>query len=203
MIAQDVPGATVAAGRRGILASERKLLLAAGDSLLVAASLIIAFNLRSGPIQHESLTIPWAGVAIATGIWLAAALMVDAYDLHQAVSVRGIFRVVAVTVALETIALLVVFFAVPYGVTRATILIWVPVAAITVLCWRLFYRRVFARAIFAGRILLVADADIVDRVWSEVDEQMAGLYRVVGTIHPADPDAGTRLASTAAMHDAD
>src|ERR1017187_212964 len=122
MIAQDVPGATVAAGRRGILASERKLVLGA------AASLIISFNLRSGPIQHESLTIPWAGVAIATGIWLAAALMVDAYDLHQAVSVRGIFRVVAVTVALETIALLVVFFAVPYGVTRATILIWVPVA---------------------------------------------------------------------------
>ena len=203
MIAQDVPGATVAAGRRGILASERKLLLAAGDSLLVAASLIIAFNLRSGPIQHESLTIPWAGVAIATGIWLAAALMVDAYDLHQAVSVRGIFRVVAVTVALETIALLVVFFAVPYGVTRPTILIWVPAAAITVLCWRLFYRRVFARAIFAGRILLVADAELIDRVWSEVDEQMAGLYRVVGMIRPDDADAGARLASTATMRDAD
>ncbi len=203
MIAQDVPGATVAAGRRGILASERKLLLAAGDSVLVAASLIIAFNLRSGPIQHAGLTIPWAGVAIATGLWLAAALMVDAYDLHEAVSVRGIFRVVAITVTLETIALLVVFFAVPYGVTRPTILIWVPVAAITVLCWRLFYRRVFARAIFAGRILLVADADIIDRVSSEVDVQMAGLYRVVGTIHPADPDAAARLANTAAIRDAD
>ena len=203
MIAQDVPGAAVAAGRRGILASERKLLLAAGDSVLVAVSLIIAFNLRSGPIQHASLTIPWAGVAIATSLWLAAALMVDAYDLHEAVSVRGIFRIVAFTVTLETIALLVVFFAVPYGVTRPTILIWVPVAAITVLCWRLFYRRVFARAIFAGRILLVADADIIDRVWSEVDVQMAGLYRVVGTVHPADPDAAARLATTAAIRDAD
>src|ERR1035437_5228228 len=203
MIAQDVPGATVAAGRRGILASERKMLLAGGDSVLVAASLIIAFNLRSGPIQHAALTIPWAGAALATGIWLAAALMVDAYDLHQAVSVRGIFRVVAINVTLETIALLVVFYAVPYGVTRPTILIWVPVAAITVLCWRLFYRRVFARAIFAGRIFLVADADIIERVWPEVDEQMAGLYRVVGTIPPADPDAGDRLAITAAKHDAD
>ncbi len=203
MIAQDVPGATVAAGRRGILASERKLLLAVGDSVLVAASLILAFNLRSGPIQHASLTIPWAGVAIATAIWLATALIVDAYDLHEAVSVRGIFRLVATTVALETIALLVVFFAVPYGVTRPTILIWVPVAAITVLCWRLAYRRVFARAIFAGRILLVADADILDRVWGEVDSQMAGLYRVVGTIHPADPDAGSLLATVAAQRVAD
>ena len=36
MIAQQVPGATVASGRRGILVSERKLLLAAGDTILVA-----------------------------------------------------------------------------------------------------------------------------------------------------------------------
>ncbi len=101
MIAQKVPGATVAAGRRGILASERKLLLAAGDTVLVAASLIIAFNLRSGLIQHAELTIPWLGVHLVTAIWLATALVVDAYDLHAAVSVRAIFRVVATTTAIE------------------------------------------------------------------------------------------------------
>ena len=203
MIAQDVPGATIAARRRGILVSERKLLLAAGDTILVAASLILAFNLRSGLIQHQELTIPWLGVVLVTVIWLAAALVVDAYDLHLAVSVRGIFRVVATTVTLETIALLAVFFAVPYGVTRPTILIWVVLAAILVLCWRLLYRRVFARAIFAGRMVLVADADILDRVWSDVDVHMAGLYRVVGTIHPRDPDAGSRLAAAAAGGEAD
>ena len=203
MIAQKVPGATVAAGRRGILASERKLLLAAGDTVLVAASLIIAFNLRTGPIQHAALTIPWRGVVLVTAIWLALAQVVDAYDLHDAVSARAIFRVVATTVTLETIALLVVFFVVPYGVTRPTILIWVPVAALTVLCWRLLYRRVFARAIFAGRIMLVADAETVDRVWTEVDEHLTGLYRVVGTIHPADADAGSRLRAAATGRAAD
>jgi exopolysaccharide biosynthesis polyprenyl glycosylphosphotransferase len=203
MIAQKVPGATVAAGRRGILASERKLLLAAGDIVLVAASLVIAFNLRSGPIQHAALTIPWTGVALVTAIWLTVALVVDAYDLHAAVSARAIFRVVAMTVTLETIALLVVFFIAPYGVTRPTILIWVPVAALTVLCWRLLYRRVFAQAIFAGRILLVADPETVDRVWADVDQQLAGLYRVVGTIHPADVDAGSRLTAAATGRDAD
>ena len=203
MIAQEVPGATVAARRRGILASERKLLLAAGDAFLVATSLILAFNLHSGPIQHAALTVPWKGVALVTAIWLAVALVVDAYDLHAAVSVRGIFRMVATTVTLETIALLAVFFVVPYGVTRPTILIWVPVAGVTVLCWRLLYRRVFARAIFAGRIMLVADAEKVDRVWAEVDENMAGLYRVVGTIHPADIDAGSRLTAAAVGREAD
>lgn len=203
MIAQDVPGATITARRRGILVSERKLLLAAGDTILVAASLILAFNLRSGPIQHHELTVPWLGVVLVTVIWLAAALVVDAYDLHLAVSVRGIFRVVATTVTLEMIALLAVFFAVPYGVTRPTILIWVVLAAITVLLWRLLYRRVFARAIFAGRMVLVGDADILERVWEDVDVQMSGLYRVVGTIHPLDPDAGSRLAAAAAGHEAD
>jgi exopolysaccharide biosynthesis polyprenyl glycosylphosphotransferase len=203
MIAQKVPGATVAAGRRGILASERKLLLAAGDTVLVAASLVIAFNLRSGPIQHAALTIPWIGVALVTAIWLTVALVVDAYDLHAAVSARAIFRVVATTVTLETIALLVVFFIAPYGVTRPTILIWVPVAALTVLCWRLLYRRVFAQAIFAGRIMLVADPETVDRVWADVDQQLSGLYRVVGTIHPADVDAGSRLTAAATGREAD
>ncbi len=203
MIAQKVPGASVAAGRRGILTSERKLLLAAGDTVLVAASLIIAFNLRSGPIQHAALTIPWAGVALVTGIWLAVALVVDAYDLHAAVSTRGIFRIVATTVALETIALLAVFFIVPYGVTRPTILIWVPVAGLLVLCWRLLYRRVFAQAIFAGRIMLVTDPETLDRVWAEVDQHLAGLYRVVGTIHPADVDAGSRLTAAATGRAAD
>lgn len=203
MIAQEAPGATVAARRGGILASERKLLLAGGDTVLVASSLIVAFNLRSGPIQDKELTVPWVGVVLVTAIWLAAALIVDAYDLHAAVSVRGIFRVVATTVTLETIALLAVFFAVPYGVTRPTILIWVALASITVLCWRLLYRRVFARAIFAGRLVLVADSDILDRVWPEVDENMAGLYRVVGTIHPEDVDAGSRLAAAAIHREAD
>jgi exopolysaccharide biosynthesis polyprenyl glycosylphosphotransferase len=203
MIAQDVPGATVTSRRRGILVSERKLLLAAGDALLVAASLILAFNLRSGPIQHAALTVPWKGVVLVTALWLAIGLVVDAYDLHAAVSARGIFRVVATTVALEAVALLAVFFIVPFEITRPTILIWVPVSGLTVLCWRLGYRRFFSRAIFAGRIMLVADAETVDRVWGEVDDQMAGLYRVVGTIHPADVDAGTRLTAAAVGHEAD
>ena len=104
MIAQDVPGAAVTSRRRGILVSERKLLLAAGDTFLVAASLILAFNLHSGPIQHAALTVPWKAVILVTALWLALALVVDAYDLHAAVSARGIFRVVATTVTLEAIA---------------------------------------------------------------------------------------------------
>jgi exopolysaccharide biosynthesis polyprenyl glycosylphosphotransferase len=203
MIAEDAAAAAVGARRRGILVSERKLLIAAGDALLVAAALVAAFNLRSGPFKHEGLSIPWSGVGTVTGIWLGVALMVDAYDLRAAVSVRGIFRAVATTVTVSAIVLLVVFFAVPYGVTRPTILIWLPLATLLVLCWRLLYRRVFARAIFAGRILLLADGETLERVWPEVDAQLAGLYRMVGTVDPDDADAGGRLALAATRHDAD
>ncbi|MGH3606662.1 MAG: hypothetical protein ACRDRD_01035, partial [Pseudonocardiaceae bacterium] len=59
--------ALVTARRQGILLSERKLLLAAGDALLVAVALVAAFNLHSGPIQHAGLSMPWAGVATVTG----------------------------------------------------------------------------------------------------------------------------------------
>ena len=202
-VAEAAAPVIAGARRRGILVSERKLLLAGGDALLVAAALVLAFNLHSGPIQHAGLSIPWTGIVTVTAIWLAVSVMVDAYDLRAAVSVRGIFRVVATGIGLTTVVLLVVFFAVPYGVTRPTILIWLPLAAFTVVCWRLFYRRVFARAIFAGRIMLLADADTVERTWPEVDAQMAGLYRLVGTVDPDDPDSGTRLAVAAAHRDAD
>ena len=197
------PGNEAARRRGGILASERKLLLAAGDAVLVAASLVLAFNLHSGPIQHSTLSVPWAGASTVTGLWLAVALMVDAYDLRAAVSVRGIFRAVATCVTLTTIVLLVVFFAVPYGVTRPTILFWIPLAGFTVLCWRLLYRRVFARAIFAGRILLLADATTRESVWPELNAQMAGLYRLVGSADPEDPAAGARLVAAAADGEAD
>jgi exopolysaccharide biosynthesis polyprenyl glycosylphosphotransferase len=203
MIAEEATAAVTGARRRGILVSERKLLIAAGDALLVAAALVAAFNLHSATIQHASLSIPWSGVGTVTGIWLGVALMVDAYDLHAAVSVRGIFRAVATTVALSTVVLLIVFFAVPYGVTRPTILIWLPVAAFVVLCWRLFYRRVFARAIFAGRILLLADGETLERVWPEVDAQMAGLYQLIGTVGPDEADAGGRLTLAAVLQEAD
>ena len=193
------PAPVIEAARRrgGILASERKLLLAAGDAVLVAVSLVLAFNLHSGPIQHAGLSVPWTGAGTVTGLWLADALMVDAYDLRAAVSVRAIFRVVATCVTLTTVVLLIVFFAVPYGVTRPTILLWIPLAGFTVLCWRLLYRRVFARAIFAGRILLLADATTRERVWPELDAQLAGLYRVVGTADPEDPAAGAQLVAAA------
>jgi exopolysaccharide biosynthesis polyprenyl glycosylphosphotransferase len=203
MIAEEAAAAVIGTRRRGILVSERKLLIAGGDALLVAAALVAAFNLRSGPIQHAGLSVPWSGVGTVTGIWLGVALMVDAYDLRAAVSVRGIFRAVATTVAVSAVVLLLVFFAVPYGVTRPTILIWLPVAAFVVLCWRLLYRRVFARAIFAGRILLVADGETLERVWPEVDAQMAGLYQLIGTVEPDEADAGDRLALAATLHMAD
>jgi exopolysaccharide biosynthesis polyprenyl glycosylphosphotransferase len=203
MIADKAGVTAIGARRRGILVSERKLLLGGGDAVLVAAALIVAFNVRTGPIKHVGLSIPWSGVGTVTAIWLGVALMVDAYDLRAAVSVRGIFRSVASNAAVSAIVLLVVFFAVPYGVTRPTILIWLPLATFVVLSWRLVYRRVFARAIFAGRILLVADGQTLDRVWPEVDAQLEGLYRMVGTVDPAEAEAGGRLALAASLHTAD
>ena len=63
-------------------------------------------------------------------------------------------------------ALLGVFFIVPYRITRPTLLLWVPVAAALVLSWRIAYLRIFAQAIFAGNLLEIADRRLFERVWT-------------------------------------
>jgi len=189
--------------RRGLLLSERKLLLAAGDVGLVALSLVVAFNLRTGQVEHTGFAVPWAALTTIVVIWLGVAHMVDAYNLRDAMLARGIFRAVASTITLATVALLAVFFVFPYSITRPTIRIWLALAAVCVLSWRLVYRQVFAHAFFAGRMALVADRDVLERTWPDVGRHLAGLYRIVGVVDPRRPDCIARLRATVANRQAD
>ena len=142
MIAQDVPGATVTSRRRGILVSEQSGCLRPGTRFSWPPRSSSPSTCARAPSSTRA-DGALEGCVLVTALWLAIGLVVDAYDLHAAVSARGIFRVVATTVALEAVALLAVFFIVPFEITRPTILIWVPVSGLTVLCWRLGYRRFF------------------------------------------------------------
>jgi hypothetical protein len=87
-----------------------------------------------------------------------------------------------------------VFFIVPYRITRPTLLLWVPVAAALVLSWRTAYQRIFAHAIFAGNLLMIADRRLFERVWAEAAAGLPGLYRVLEVIEPERPDLAAHLA---------
>ena len=178
--------------RRGLLVSERKVLLAALDVVAVAVAYVAAFNIRSAGIQQSGFFIPRSGPLITAGVWLVAARLAGAYDLRAAARVRSTLRVVGLTLTLSVAGLLVVFFAQPYRITRPTILLWAPLAAILVTGTRVAYRRTLTSHRLAQQIALVATPE-VQAIWPEIRTQCNNLYHLRHIIDPAKPTAAERL----------
>src|SRR6266404_8560250 len=180
--------------RRGRLLRERRLLLALLDGVAVAAAFLIAFNLRSAEIRHEFFAVPGWPMVIVLLTWCVSAELVDGYSLVNTVNPRAAFTTAASALTLSFVALLGVFFIVPYRITRPTLLLWVPLAAALVLSWRTAYQRIFAQAIFAGNLLVIADRRLFDRVWAEAAAGLPGLYCVLEVIEPGRSDLAAHLA---------
>jgi exopolysaccharide biosynthesis polyprenyl glycosylphosphotransferase len=191
------------AHRRGLALSERKLLLATGDCIAVGAAFLLAFNLRTAEVRHLGLAVPRVALGIVLAVFLISAYVVDAYRLAGVVNLRGTFRSVSSSSAITFVGLLGVFFIVPYRITRPTLLLWLPLAVAALLAWRLAYRRVFAGAIFAGSLAVVADPNGFRRIWPDASGMMRGLYRVVEVVNPARPDCADRLADMTAERKVD
>jgi exopolysaccharide biosynthesis polyprenyl glycosylphosphotransferase len=186
------------AHRRGLGLSERKLLLGSGDGAAVAVAFLLAFNLHTAEVKHLGFAVPRVALGITLVTWLTAAYLADAYRLAGAINLRGTFRTVATSLAISTVGLLGVFFVVPYRITRPTLLIWVPLAAVLLLIWRLVYARVFGRSVFAGSLAVVADRKAFDRVWPDAVGVMHGLYRVVEIVSPDRTDCAEVLRDLSA-----
>ena len=180
--------------RCGRLLWQRRMLLALVDGVAVAAAFLIAFNLRSAEIRHEFFAAPVWPMLIVLLTWYASAELIDGYRLVNTVTPRAAFTTAASALPLSFVPLLGVFFIVPYRITRPTLLLWVPVAAALVLSWRTAYQRIFAHAIFAGNLLMIADRRLFERVWAEAAAGLPGLYRVLEVIEPERPDLAAHLA---------
>jgi exopolysaccharide biosynthesis polyprenyl glycosylphosphotransferase len=180
--------------RRGLLLSERRLLLVATDVLAVSLAYVAAFNIRTAEVRGSGFYVPRAGTLIAVAAWLLMAQLSDAYNLGAAARIRSTLRVVGTTLTLSTAALLVVFFAMPYRITRPTILLWVPLAAVLVIAGRLVYRRTLTSTRLAQPIALVATPEVLSTIWPDVRGQSTNLYRVQKVVNPLAPGADAQLA---------
>jgi hypothetical protein len=109
------------------------------------------------------------------------------------VNLLGAFATGVSALTLSFVALLGVFFVMPYRITRPTLLLWVPLAATLVLSWRIAYQRIFVRAIFAGNLLVIADRRLFERVWTEAAAGLSELYHVLEVIEPERPDLAAHL----------
>ena len=169
---------------RGLAISERRLLLGAGDLVIVAVAFILAFNLRTAEVRHIGLSVPRIAVAIVVVVWFLSAHLVDGYRLSRTVNMRGTFRTVVGSMGISFIGLLVVFFVVPYRISRPTLLLWFPLAMAGLLAWRIGYARIFRGDIFAGSLAVVANGEALRKIWPDAAGLMTGLYRIVEVVDP-------------------
>jgi lipopolysaccharide/colanic/teichoic acid biosynthesis glycosyltransferase len=191
--AQAAPAVRSGVRHRGLALSERRLLLIGLDVLAVAAAFVAAFNLHTAGVRNAGFYVPRLGTLIAVGMYLVCAHMADAYNLRAAATVPGTLRVVGTTLACSFVGLLGVFFVLPYRITRPTLLLWLPLAAVAVLAGRLLYRRLLAADHLVTHIALVMSRKVLEDVWPEVSGHIGGLYRVAGVVDPDRADCAERL----------
>ncbi len=188
--------APAAARRHGVPALERKLVLASLDTVAVSLAFIAAFNLWTAPERAAGFYVPRLGTAIALGAWLVCAQVAGAYDLRATRRYVDVLRLTGTTLMMTAVVLLGTFFVIPYKITRPTLLLWVPLAAVSVFAGRVAYRRIFSGSQFASRIYLVAGGDVVEKIWPELRQHIDGLYDIVGMCDPISSDAQQRLVES-------
>lgn len=197
MIDAQAKLAAIRVRRRGLGIPERRLLLATLDLVAVGTAFLIAFNLRTAQVRDEVLQVPRIALGITLLAWLVAAQIAGAYDLRITASARATARALAAALAICSVELLVVFFVAPYRITRPTLLLWIPLAAILVMGSRFLHRAAFARGLLAGHVAMVMGRDAAARVQADAGTQLRDLYRVVAIIDPADPELGDRVHALA------
>ncbi|HXZ99874.1 MAG TPA: exopolysaccharide biosynthesis polyprenyl glycosylphosphotransferase [Candidatus Binatia bacterium] len=178
---------------RGISLSERRLLLFGLDGIAVALAFVLAFNLRTAEVRNAGFYVPRLGTVIVLALWVVSATIVDVWNVRAAASLRQTVSRVSAAVGFSLVGLLLVFLAVPYRITRPTLLLWAPLAWTLVMGERLLYRSLVAASSPPSRIALVADREAVMRVWPEVKDHVRGLYSVAAVVNPRKVDCTERL----------
>lgn len=181
--------------RRGLLLSERRLLLTSFDVIAVGVAFIVAFNLRTAIVRDVGFYVPRLGTVIVVAIWLVSAMLAGAYEVRGTLTLRGALRNVGVALTITTIGLLAVFFIVPYNITRPTILLWIPFAGVGTMLARILYRKFFGGHSFTDNVVLIAPRETVEAAWPEMNHYLEGLYHVAAYINPQRGDCATRLES--------
>lgn len=142
---------------RSLRFSERKLLLAAMDLLLLNSALWVTLNLRLGlgdAIQSAWGRIGW--LSVLSAVWLVCALTLGCYDLICAGStMRSLYRTGAAIVSTWILYLLIPYVTPELPTSRLVVLTFPVLAFIGIGAWRVTYAHLFARSHFQQRAIVV------------------------------------------------
>jgi len=178
-------------------ASERKFILAIVDTLLIFLALIMAVLLRTNLITSVPalfLNIKWF-VTLAI-VWAIMAVAFDAYNLARAAAPAYGYWAIAAAVALTGVVYLAIPWLTPPLENRSYGFIFVSLAVVMVVGWRLIYALLFAQPAFQLRSLVIgagtSGLDLVDVLAGKNEVEQADPFlgtghRLVGYIDD-DPD---------------
>ncbi len=170
--------------RRGLPASEHRVLLAAGDAFVSVVAVTVALALWSITAGVPlSLAFMWA-----RAYWFVAALfwtlaLAPARHVRAAYSLPVILQVVArAAVALLVVYFVVYFYAPRQSLPRLMALHVVWQASLLTLAWRLLYVWIFTQPAFRRRLLIVGTGAAARRLLDHLGRAGVPHVEVVGVV---------------------
>jgi exopolysaccharide biosynthesis polyprenyl glycosylphosphotransferase len=171
----------------GLQVSERKLLLACVDILLLCGSLATAVYLRTDLLPET--TALWANIkwfVTLAVLWLFVASVFDIYNLARAASVSYSLRAVMAASGVTSLIYLTIPWLTPTLINRAQAFIFVGLSVMIVAAWRLLYARIFVQPAFQRRAIIVGAGisaqALIKTLQSDYAQQDANPYRGTGYI---------------------
>jgi exopolysaccharide biosynthesis polyprenyl glycosylphosphotransferase len=168
-----------------LLASERRLLLAVMDLLLVNGALIAALWLTTDLIS--GLHVVWAAAKwfiTLTVVWLIMSAVFDIYNLARAASASASMTAVMATAVLTSVIYLVIPWLTPPIVNRSQGFLFVVFSAVILSGWRYVYARLFVQPTFHRHVLVVgagqSGRELVEALRSDYARQDANPFRGTG-----------------------
>lgn len=169
--------------------SERKLVLATFDLLLLNLMFYTALNLRA----RDDTTFAWnthgsplGWFTLLSGIYFVCSLIIGAYDLVRAASVRRSISHCAAAIGLAWALFLCIPFLTPtLPPSRLHLLLFPTLALLALSAWRVFYATVFAHPNFQQRALIIGAGGAGQTLASAISELSGRARR--GTIAKEEP----------------
>lgn len=137
--------------------SERRVLLAVVDVLVLSAALLATLSLRYGtPLRWSTISGQLGYYLILIGIWAVCATLFECYDLPKTARASQSAWAggrAALTTAL--IYLVIPMYTPHFPASRMSSFLFVGLITISVPAWRVLYAAVFSQPLFQQRILVV------------------------------------------------
>ncbi|MFZ2487725.1 MAG: sugar transferase [Anaerolineae bacterium] len=140
----------------GLHTSERKLMLLTVDLLLINAVLLVSVWIGWDMKQPlESLLLPYKWYITLTAVWVVVGMFFDIYDLARSASTFNIMRSVGSATLITVLIYSLIPSLTPTLQSRTQIFVFIGLALVLLVTWRVTYSQLFIQPFFHRRALIV------------------------------------------------